>query len=119
MEMIFEEAYPEYEKELDKLFSGSVKITQENFIKAGYAHNMVPEVGNLCIYRHFNNGIIQNRGHISVVTEELSKTAWSDLSGNTNKAGASEGTMVLEKEKFLTYPSTGLRAVAFIKFPKI
>lgn len=119
MEMIFEEAYPEFEKELDRLFSGSVSITQRNFIKAGYAHSLMPEVGNLCIYRHYINGVIQPQGHISTVTEVHSKVAWSEVSGNTNRAGAREGTTVLEKEKFFVYPLTGLRVETFIKFPKV
>jgi hypothetical protein len=52
-EMIWEEAYPDHEKEFDRLFHKSCDQTFKNFKAAGYEFSTIPVVGCLIIIKKF------------------------------------------------------------------
>jgi hypothetical protein len=113
-EMIWEEAYPTIEKELDKLFSKNCVQTYRNFVAAGYTVSDIPFVGALGIMRMYNEGKATEKGHALLVIEKIQNAEWISNEGNTNEAGSREGEVVAEKHRTLLYKPTGLRMLGFI-----
>lgn len=114
-EMIFEEAYPKHEAELDRLFSASCTETLKNFKKAGYEISTIPVLGALMIMQKYNNGEPHWSGHAGIVTQVLAVADWTSVEGNTNAAGSREGNSVQPKTRSLMYYPTGLRVAGFVK----
>ena len=114
-EMIFEEAYPEHERALDKLFSANCMLTLKNFTEAGYEISTIPVLGSLMIMQRYINGDPTTQGHAGIVTKLLNNTEWQSCEGNTNAAGGREGDGFYEKERSLMYYPTGLRVAGFVK----
>jgi hypothetical protein len=113
-EMLWEQAYPKFEKEFDYLFSGSCMQTWRNFVKEGYATSTLPRPGSVCIMQKYVDGKATESGHALLVTRLLDRTRWEGIEGNTNEAGSREGELVGEKIRALAKPLTGLRVVGFI-----
>jgi surface antigen len=117
-EMCFEEAYPEIEKELDRLFSANCVQTFHNFEAAGYATSTLPVLGALMIMQKYVDGKPTTQGHAGIVTQVLSNSTWVSFEGNTNSAGSREGDSTQYKTRSLMYHPTGLRVLGFVKIPK-
>jgi hypothetical protein len=114
-EMIWEEAYPAFEKVFDKLFSGSCAITLANFKKAGYEISTIPVPGALMIMHSYKDGVFTGKGHAGLVIPTLiSNSEWYSIEGNTNSAGSREGDSVQIKKRSLMYYPTGLRVAGFV-----
>lgn len=118
-EMVFEEAYPEIEKELDKLFSANCVKTLENFEKAGYYISTIPVTGSLMIMRKYVDNKPTEQGHAGIVIETINNSEWKSVEGNTNSAGSREGDSVQIKHRSLMYHPTGLRVAGFVVIPKL
>lgn len=113
-EMIWEEAYPEHEGTLDKLFHKSCDQTYKNFKAAGYEMSDIPVEGSLGIMKHFTDGKEDWKGHAFLVTKQLTNSTWHSFEGNTNEAGSREGIKTGYQTRSLMYHPTGLRMKSFI-----
>lgn len=114
MEMIYEDAYPEYEKEFDRLFSGHCITTLKNFKAAGYIISSKPVLGSLMVMQQFKNNVSTTNGHIGLVCEILLDDKWKSIEGNTNSNGSREGDSFQEKTRSPFYLRTGKRVIGFI-----
>lgn len=77
--------------------------------------SQTPRVGDIVIYQYVKNGIAENRGHGGIVSRVGADSFYS-IEGNTNEAGSSEGTTVLEKMRTYAWSeTTGLRLRGFIR----
>lgn len=114
MEMIFEEAYPEIEQELDRLFSGSCVQTLNNFRNAGYEISSLPVLGSLMILQKYNENKAHWSGHCGLPTGLMDNSSWKCIEGNTNSSGSREGDCVAQKSRSLMYYPTGLRVAGFV-----
>lgn len=109
-----EEAFPEIESKLDKLFSGSAVQTFRNFKKAGYQISDTPVAGSIVIWQKYNNGVPHWSGHAGICTEAISDTEFKSIEGNTNASGGREGVVVAEKRRKIVKLKTGLNVLGFI-----
>lgn len=113
-EMIFEDAYPEQEKALDRLFSANCVQTLSNFKLAGFEVSTYPVLGSLMIMQNYKDNRALTSGHAGIVSKVLSNSEWKSIEGNTNAAGSREGNSVQEKSRSLMYHPTGLRVAGFV-----
>lgn len=109
-----EDAYPDKEQKLDKLFSGSAVQTFRNFKKAGYKISQTPVVGSIVIWQKYINGNPHWSGHAGIVSEVISDKEFRSIEGNTNSAGSREGNVVAEKTRKIIKLDTGLNVLGFI-----
>jgi hypothetical protein len=117
-EMIFEDAYPEHEKMLDRLFSANCVQTLSNFKLAGFEVSTIPAEGALMIMQNYKDNRALTSGHAGIVSKVLSNSEWKSIEGNTNAAGSREGTSVQEKTRSLKHHPTGLRVAGFVLVDK-
>lgn len=109
-----EEAYPDQEQKLDKLFSGSAVQTFRNFKKAGYTTSKTPVVGAIVIWQKHVKGAPHWSGHAGIVSEVINDKEFKSIEGNTNSAGSREGNVVAEKHRKIMKFETGLNVLGFI-----
>jgi hypothetical protein len=109
-----EQAYPNQEKKLDKLFSGSAVLTFKNFQKAGYKISKTPVLGSIVIWQKYQGGVPHWSGHAGIVSEVISDREFTSIEGNTNAAGGREGNVVAEKHRKIVKLDTGLNVLGFI-----
>ena len=105
--------------ELEHLFSPSAVATYRNFDASDWKTQnadgspiRIPSVGALVVWRMGNS----ESGHIGIVTEVLSNTAFKSIEGNTNEAGGREGIEVAEKKRAINrrFLPNGLNLLGFI-----
>jgi hypothetical protein len=113
-EVAWREAYPEHDKEFDRLFHKSCDVTYKNFIAAGYEVSTIPVVGSLMIMKKFVENKEQWQGHAGCPVKLLDNTSWMSVEGNTNSKGSREGDSMQLKSRSLMYSPTGLRVKGFI-----
>lgn len=120
-ELVFKEAYPQFAKELDKLFSASTIATFRNFKNAGYRISLEPQPDNLVIWQNYKDGVPQATGHAGIVSwVDIDKWHFRSIEGNTSSKGVREGYIVGEQSrKVLANVNDGLKVLGFITIPKI
>lgn len=114
-ELVAKEAIPSKFKDFDKLFSASAVTTFNNFKTAKYDITDYPRVGNVVIWQEQSNGKPSWTGHVGIVTQAISKTAFKSVEGNTNTDGGREGYIVAEKNRTVKKVQNGLQVLGFIK----
>jgi hypothetical protein len=121
VELIFKEAFKQYDTSylefLNKNFSGSSKLTYNNFKKNGkpfgFITSMEPKIGSIIVWQS-TKGFAS--GHIGIVTNYDSDTQkMSVVEGNTNYIGSKEGNLSIEKiRNYTTMPTGNLKILGFI-----
>lgn len=109
-----EEAYPNMEQKLDKLFSGSAVLTFRNFKRAGFKISDTPVLGSIVIWQKYKQGVPHWSGHAGIVSEVISDKEFKSIEGNTNSSGSREGNVVAEKHRKIVKNYTGLNVMGFI-----
>lgn len=75
----------------------------------------VPEMGDMVIWRDYQNGMPTDNGHAGVV-KMLGYGNFTTIEGNTSDQGGSEGYIVAEKTRAFSYnEDNGLRLIGFIR----
>lgn len=113
-ELCFKEAYPEKNKELDKLFSASAVQTFFNFQKAGYKISATPVADSLVIWQNQKAGKPMWNGHAGIVSEVIDKATFRSIEGNTNDDGSREGYEVALKKRTTGTKLNGLQVLGFV-----
>ena len=101
VELVWKEAYKSYttnyESILNKLFSGSVMTTWNNFNKSTiFTISNKPTLGALAVYQSIKNKAF---GHICIVSNILNNDVFFTVDGNTDDKGSREGYIVAEKKR--------------------
>ncbi len=116
-ELMFSKAYPD-DLTMLKLFNPGAVKTFENFKGAGYNISNKPELGNLVIWQHYENGKALWTGHAGIVSEVLNTSTFRSIEGNGSVAGSRNGDRVVEKLRIVIMKKTGLNIKGFIIIPK-
>lgn len=121
VKVIWTKSYPEIKDILNKLISGSVLTTYNNFLKdkSGlFEIDTKPKKGDIIIWRNYDNGKPTIYGHTGIV-RKVFRDRFQAVEGNTSKSGSREGLyvgynwhdIVFEKNK-----TNGSRLIGFIRY---
>jgi hypothetical protein len=115
--VVFKNVYPERAEELNDLFSPSAVTTFNNFKKAGYHINTLPEVGNMVVWQTMKEGKPQATGHLGIVVKLNNSWRFQSVEGNGNDEGGREGVEVALQLDRATKKDVwnGLKVLGFVR----
>jgi hypothetical protein len=117
--MVWINTYKADEEKLKVLLNGSSQDSYRRAVADKGKTVIVtkePKVGDIVIFQRFSGGVGSSSGHAGIVTKVNGKKSFQTIEGNTNEAGAAEGTIVLKKERSFNWNTKdGLRLKGFIR----